>query len=350
MQLLETTYGGNPSVNRDAKVIGGVKILGRASRNGRTYSQAAMESLVDKYNAIQVNVDHPDRTNPTVERSIADGFGVLQNIRLAEDGIYGDLHYLESHALAPVVTERAERMPSSFGLSHNAEGRTSRKSGKVVVESIEAVHSVDIVSRPATSRGLFESEEYDMTTKTIREILNETKTTHAGRQLLLEQVDAGAIPADMPVEVSSEAPAEDGIKAAFRAAVIAAFDDDSLDTAATIAKIKDILKAQEKLASKPAAPEAPAEPPPEESVAESELKTVRAENLLLRAGREATPERIEAVAAVSTATQAKLVESWDSITSNARGQQRPPSSPPLLESAEQADFPRNPKQFADALR
>ena len=46
-----------------------------------------------------------------------------------------------------------------MGFSHNVEARTARRGDRVVVEAITRVQSVDLVADPATTRGLFESQD-----------------------------------------------------------------------------------------------------------------------------------------------------------------------------------------------
>src|SRR5690606_32058205 len=56
-RLLETTYSGVLRVDRAAGVIRGVKILGTTSRNGRTYTDAALEQAAKLYEGLGVNID-----------------------------------------------------------------------------------------------------------------------------------------------------------------------------------------------------------------------------------------------------------------------------------------------------
>lgn len=357
MKLIEQTFAAPQKVDRESMVVRGVKILGRESKNGRTYSDRAMESLERLYDGIAVNVDH-DRNSPGGERKMAEGVGILRGVRKQADGIYGDFHYLANHRDIPLILERAERMPESFGLSHVASGRVVRKNGKLIVEDVEEVRSVDIVREPATTQGLFESSnhgEYDMAIMTLREIVEAVGSDNPNAALLIEQMDAGLVAADETAEVAPEASSDDQIKAAFRAAVVAAFDDDSLDTTATLGKIRDILKAQEKLMDKPA--EEPAEEEPaeeaeteEETATESiehKLLVAEAKNLLLESGREATPERVRAVAAASEKDRKLLVESWPAKATR----ERPATSKPkYAEENGTPDFPRDPKKFAASLR
>ena len=132
----------NLKVDRDAGVIRGVKILGHVSANGREYSKAAVTKARGLYEGMRVNVDHPKKAGES--RGLGDRFGRLVNVREQGDGLYGDLEYIRSHPLAEMTAEAAERMPEQLGLSHNAEGRTVTRGGKVLVEEITRV-SVEIL-------------------------------------------------------------------------------------------------------------------------------------------------------------------------------------------------------------
>jgi hypothetical protein len=51
----------------------------------------------------------------------------------------------------------AEHAPANVGFSHNVLAHTRREGDQVMVETITAVQSVDLVADPATTRGLFEA-------------------------------------------------------------------------------------------------------------------------------------------------------------------------------------------------
>lgn len=155
--LLEIAFSESPKVDREKGLIRGVKILGKQSQNGRTYSNAALEEAAHIYEGIGVNIDHAPPGTSAPNRCFADGFGYLQNIHQQDESVYGDLVYLKTHHLAEQICEAAERMPHHFGLSHHAEGTVTRDGETTLVDHISHVHSVDIVRNPATSNGLFES-------------------------------------------------------------------------------------------------------------------------------------------------------------------------------------------------
>ncbi len=172
--ITESIFTDSSRIDKDAGIIRDVKILGRRSKNLREYSDRAFKECAKMYEGIDVNLSHPgkgsnvdEHGNPPVEQ----GFGWLESVRVTEDGVYGNLHYLKSHPHAPMVIEAAERNPKRFGLSHNARGEVKRFGNKQVVESMVSVRSVDIVQNPATTNSLFESEEIREAGAPIREVL-----------------------------------------------------------------------------------------------------------------------------------------------------------------------------------
>jgi len=141
-------------VDKAAGIIRGVRILGRVSKNNREYSPQALKDAAKLYENIGVFVDHSD---PGARRSYRDKIGTLRHAEVRADGVWGDLHYNPRHALAEQLGWDAEHNSTACGLSHDAQGVTTRRGNTVVVESISRVTSVDLVASPASVSGLFES-------------------------------------------------------------------------------------------------------------------------------------------------------------------------------------------------
>ncbi|QDU86945.1 hypothetical protein Pla175_02990 [Pirellulimonas nuda] len=145
-------------VEPEAGLLRGVKLLGLASRNGRTYRETALRKAIGLYEGAKVNVDHP-AGGPLQPRAYRDRLGVVKNVELRPgEGLFGTLVYNPKHPLAEQLAWDAAHAPQNVGLSHNVLARTSTEGDRVVVEAIERVQSVDLVADPATTRGLFESE------------------------------------------------------------------------------------------------------------------------------------------------------------------------------------------------
>lgn len=148
-------------VDRAAAVIRGVKILGLDSQNGRSYLPGALAAAVPLYEGAKVNVNHA-KGHPTAPRDYQDRIGRLRGVHArAGAGLFGDLHLNPRHALAEQLLWDAAHAPENVGFSHNVQARTAQREGRTVVESIVAVHSVDLVADPATTRGLFETRLND---------------------------------------------------------------------------------------------------------------------------------------------------------------------------------------------
>lgn len=156
--VLEYELASPRGVDRDGGFLRHVKILGTKSRNGVSYPISVMQAAIDRYEGATVFVDHPARRDATIERSVCDQAGWLQGCVVESDGLYGDLGIYRSHPLAEMVFEVAERNPSKLGLSHNSNISESLRGAETVCESINVVRSVDLVCKPATTRGIFESE------------------------------------------------------------------------------------------------------------------------------------------------------------------------------------------------
>lgn len=150
--------GAAGNVDREANVIRGVKVLGLTSRNKRNYRESALKEALDQYNGAAVCVDHGN--DPGGVRAYGSQIGVLRDVRLVEgQGLFGDLHFNPHHVLSSQLAYDAEHNPNRIGLSHAIEAEVGRENGGQVVNRINRVYSVDLVTRPATTAGLFESED-----------------------------------------------------------------------------------------------------------------------------------------------------------------------------------------------
>lgn len=146
-------------VDREAGIIRGVKLLGLASRNGRRYRESALEGAVSLYEGAKVNINHP-KGHPLSPRDYQDRLGVVRGVEFrAGEGLFGDLHFNPKHALSEQLVWDAEHAPQNVGLSHNVLARTTRSGDDTVVEAITKVQSIDLVADPATTSGLYESQE-----------------------------------------------------------------------------------------------------------------------------------------------------------------------------------------------
>lgn len=247
-------------VDRRRGVIRGVKVLSQKSRNGRRYTIECLKRAVPLYEGVSVRINHPDDKDQGADRKVDDVLGRLRKVRLGPGGIYADLEYLQSHPVAPRICEAAERMPKAYGLSHNVSDWDGHyEDGDYVVTEIREVESVDLVADPATTSGLFEGRAKRRKTsrkgKTIKLLEWSRKQkaplrrafrsvreslSPAARRLLEEAAMPGALLAD-------GADPEAAIKSAFRAAMNGILDDNGSDMKTKLARMKEVLAAEEKL-------------------------------------------------------------------------------------------------------
>lgn len=146
------------SAVREGNRIKDVHILGFTSKNkknGRNYGYAeeAVKEAVPLYEGMDVYVNH---NRKGADRDVQDKIGFLEGIYFKDGvGLKGDLVLNESHSFYKPLTWWVDNNPSKVGLSHHAGGVFNRTSG--LCESISVVKSVDLVHKPATTQGLFES-------------------------------------------------------------------------------------------------------------------------------------------------------------------------------------------------
>ena len=123
----------------------------------------------------------------------------------------------------------------SVGMSHVVDGRTANRGGKVVVEEIKKVRSVDVVADPATTRGLFEQQESSemdelkQLQEQVAKLTDDLKSIVAERDALQEQVAAAA---------------NEKKEADRKAAIAAAFVEHKVDRAKVPAGLLSIIESQ----------------------------------------------------------------------------------------------------------
>lgn len=346
--LLELTFSDAPQVDHDAGVIRGVRILGRTSRNGREYSDAALKQAARFYDRLGVNLNHPERQKSDGARAVEDGFGWLESIDVRADGVYGDLHYFRAHPSADVIVEAAVRNPRRFGLSHHAEGRVMQHQGKLVVESIESVRSVDVVQNPATNLGLFESE-IPTVPRTIREILQETDGPLAQ---LLEDTSLQAA-ADHAVDVPDETPHDEQVAIALQSLLVKVLEDEQLDVPTRLHQVFRLMDAHQATTTDDSSD---ANDPAIVTQLLERIERIEVEahcrTLLESTNRSCEPARLQALASLATDDERhRLIESWPERDASRVFRPRPVISRPLYETqSESVTWPGDVRSFVAAIR
>lgn len=240
--------GGRVDRGPDLLVIRGALLCGRKSSNGYEYStQAWAAGRVARYEGKPVHIEHAGRGGAR----LTDRVGVIRNARLRSDGLpLGDVHLNPRHPYAEALAWSAEHAPNSLGMSHVAD--CDIRNG--IVTAIDAVVSCDLVSDPASVRGVFqESRRSGGRTMRIREYVRRVIARHGSRGgRLREMTDAVAF--DAPMMDDAPAPdtgsADEAISAAIRSACAAVVNSvlaGELDQAAGLAKVRKLLKLRDEL-------------------------------------------------------------------------------------------------------
>jgi len=138
-------------------VLRGAAVLRRSGKSGsRTYTDRALSDVVEAINreSIKVYIDHAGRLIAGV-RSVADLAGSLRNARLDGNVVRADF------AVLPKFRKTVEAMARDGigGLSiHASAGPIRRDRNRETVESIEKLHSVDLVSETGSTISLLEAK------------------------------------------------------------------------------------------------------------------------------------------------------------------------------------------------
>lgn len=145
--------------NRENYTIDNVVLLGSDSKNQRVYTEGCMSRAVGMYEGVKAFVNHPSsEEEKTGRRDVRNLAGQFVNPRLTDGKIRANFKGLKNES-GKLFVEIAESMPSIAGMSHNAIGAWRSEDGKQIVEDIKRVISVDLVADPATTKGMFESEQ-----------------------------------------------------------------------------------------------------------------------------------------------------------------------------------------------
>lgn len=168
------------TIDSDRCVIRGVSVITggqEAEGHGLTIDDETLRQLqacAKERGKVPVTLDHGS--------GIKDVNGFLTGFRLdnnpgGKPKIRADWHLLETHPETRVMIEKAEKMPTCFGLSVAFKGPpkgVSIGNGKMAARC-EKLLSVDVVTRPAANEGLFSVPPVDKSPKSMAKEKKEVK-------------------------------------------------------------------------------------------------------------------------------------------------------------------------------
>lgn len=159
--LIESVEAGlmESQFDNDNLTLRNVCLLGPTSRNGRRYPHEVIRESLAMFLGCKAYLNHPSMTDSRSNRcrDVRDLIGKYENPRIEEGKLRADLRILPH--FREMIHSLATQMPDAVGLSINARGRTCMREGVEIIERIIEVRSVDLVTDPAATDGLFESME-----------------------------------------------------------------------------------------------------------------------------------------------------------------------------------------------
>lgn len=145
----------------DALIVRNVTLLGPISMNGHTYTEEAMREAAVLFEGIPQYIDHPAEEGGEFNRSVRDLFSKAHNVRYiaSENKVRGDMHLVDTPEMRKEIAPRMKHFKEKIGNSHVVFAQFGEKqegSDMPVIAHITDALSVDLVTDPATTKGLFE--------------------------------------------------------------------------------------------------------------------------------------------------------------------------------------------------
>ena len=188
-------------IDKEAGVIRRIALLGSASVNRRVYQPNVLKDFYEHVKAHGLKA-YEGHTTPTEtrerrgDRHTGPLIGKFTNptLDMQESKVYADLHLLK-HTKDRIM-DMAESMGDMIGFSPHVNAAYTIRNGVEVVDELINACTGDLVSYPATNKGMFESIENDPTEGGEDNMFEWSKVTIADLKenapALLEQLVADA--------------------------------------------------------------------------------------------------------------------------------------------------------------
>jgi len=160
-----------PPLQGKTKTYSNLVLVGPKSINNRIYAPDVLRKAVEDglYDGVPIFLDHEEKIQTLVGRVTKAYWDEDKNC------IRGDIEIYDS-PYSSLIDIIINVFGSEFGFSHvvEAEVDEDKESGKEYVKHISKVKSVDLVTDPATTRGINEVQERVM--NAIRNVIKESRT------------------------------------------------------------------------------------------------------------------------------------------------------------------------------
>jgi hypothetical protein len=159
-----------PPLQGKTKTYSNLVLVGPRSVNNRVYAPDVLRKAVENglYNGVPIFLDHEEKIQTLVGRVTKAYWDEDKNC------IRGDIEIYDS-PYSSIIDIIINVFGGEFGFSHvvEAEVDEDKESGKEYVKSISKVKSVDLVTDPATTKGINEVQERVMSA--IRNVIKESR-------------------------------------------------------------------------------------------------------------------------------------------------------------------------------
>ena len=196
-------------IDEENQIIRGTTILGPVSLNKRRYAEAVQREATSLFEGTKAYLNHPPLGSMEA-RDVEDFIGIHKNVRVVDGKMRSDLHLINNETTREHVFAPARKFPDAIGNSIVARVVLERaKDGFDEVTKILAVRSVDLVTEPGTTNGLFESQTQESHPATTQEDTMDMKslaleTLKAERPDLVEALLAEQKKTDEVVDLKAQ--------------------------------------------------------------------------------------------------------------------------------------------------
>lgn len=157
-------------IDENEGVIYGASLMttGVAKGHGMLVDRKTLEQIRD----VGSKYEHGLRCNIGHKTSLSDAIARIDNLRIDNDKLLGDVHLDMGDNRSKKILWMAKEMPDTFGFSMAFGGEDEKKDGKIFARCDE-IYSADLVCTPAANpAGLFEAKiEPEMSLKEFTEAL-----------------------------------------------------------------------------------------------------------------------------------------------------------------------------------
>lgn len=179
-----------------AYIIENMAVIGPKSKNKREYPTDTRKRALKLFEGAKAYANHPRKGEEDQARGISEAIGRHRNVYYdpATDMVRSNLHLSPTALVRDYIIPHAKANPSLIGNSINGGGKLS-ESGKVL--EITKLASIDLVTDPATTSGLYEQVEKDQPKQkgethmatTKKEILEDKALTEELREHFREELE-----------------------------------------------------------------------------------------------------------------------------------------------------------------